>query len=126
MSWPDLLKLSGTILIGPVVDRVPVPVLPITMAVTGEANDRPVWGAEKEDWEFILDWTGEGAFSYWRLRIFSPDDVFGTLSSEQYGGDEELVGNYIQVSNALAVGAKISLVSGGLSAAAYQCLMADE
>lgn len=123
MSWPDLLKLSGNIQIGPGGDRVTVPVLPITMAVTGEANDRPVWGAEKEDWEFILDWTGEGASSNWRLRIFRPDDVFGTLSSEQFGGDEELVGNYVQVSNAIAFGAKISLVSGGLSAAAYQYLM---
>ena len=36
MSWPDLLKLSGNIQIGPRVDHVTVPVLPIAMAAFWE------------------------------------------------------------------------------------------
>lgn len=100
MSYPDKLKVSGTLSVGPGGDRQLVPIVPAVIVQDGEENGRPTWGVTASGWAIKLKWTGEGLSSHWRMEITRPDTVIGIWSSEGYGGAEELIGLYVQISNA--------------------------
>lgn len=115
MSYPDKLKVSGTLSVGPGGDRQLVPIVPAVIVQDGEENGRPTWGVTASGWAIKIKWTGEGPSSYWRMEITRPDTVIGIWSSKGYGGAEELIGLYVQASNAIGqatVGIDAPVITG--------------
>lgn len=100
MSYPNEVQVSGTLSVGPGGDRQLVPIVPAVIVQDGEENGRPTWGVTASGWAIKIRWIGEGPSSYWRMEITRPDAVIGIWSSEGYGGAEELIGLYVQVSRA--------------------------
>ena len=112
MSYPDKLKVSGTLSVGPGGDRQLVPIVPAVIVQDGEENGRPTWGVAASGWAIKIRWIDGGLSSYWRMEITRPDAVIGIWSSEGSGGAEELIGLYVQVSRATGTATVVANMEG--------------